>query len=60
MIKSPGDRTAAVRQLTDSVGGSLESAHWMFAAHDGFVIADVPRLCPRRRDKRRSRKHRRF
>jgi uncharacterized protein with GYD domain len=42
MIKSPGDRTAAVRQLTDALGGSLESAYWMFGAHDGIVIVDVP------------------
>jgi uncharacterized protein with GYD domain len=42
MINNPGDRTAAVRQLTDSVGGSLESAYWMFGTHDGFVIVDVP------------------
>jgi uncharacterized protein with GYD domain len=42
MINNPGDRTAAVRQLADSVGGSLESAYWMFGAHDGIVIVDVP------------------
>jgi uncharacterized protein with GYD domain len=42
MISNPGDRTAAVRQLTDSVGGTLESAYWMLGAHDGIVIADVP------------------
>jgi uncharacterized protein with GYD domain len=42
MINNPGDRTAAVRQLTASVGGSLESAYWMFGAHDGIVIVDVP------------------
>ena len=42
MIQSPGDRTAAVRQLTDSVGGSLESLYWMFGAHDGIAIADAP------------------
>jgi uncharacterized protein with GYD domain len=42
MIDSPGDRTAAVRQLTDSVGGSVESIYWMFGAHDGIVIVDVP------------------
>ena len=42
MINNPGDRTAAVRQLTDSVGGSLESAYWMFGTHDGIVIVDVP------------------
>ena len=42
MIKSPGDRTAAVRQLADSVGGSLESLYWMFGAFDGIAITDVP------------------
>ena len=42
MIMNPGDRTAAVRQLADSVGGSLESAYWMFGAHDGIVIVDIP------------------
>jgi len=41
MIKSPGDRTAAVRQLADSVGGSLDSAYWMFGPYDGFVVVDV-------------------
>jgi uncharacterized protein with GYD domain len=42
MIQSPGDRTAAVRQLTDSLGGSVESAYWMFGPYDGLVISDVP------------------
>ena len=42
MIQSPGDRTAAVRQLTDSVGGSVECVYWMFGAQDGLAIFDVP------------------
>src|SRR5215472_7654486 len=42
MIKNPGDRTAAVRRLLDSMGGSLESAYWMFGGHDGMVVVDVP------------------
>lgn len=42
MINSPGDRTAAVRQLAGAVGGSIESLYWMFGAHDGIVIAEVP------------------
>jgi len=42
MINAPGDRTAAVRQVLDSVGGSLESIHWMFGPHDGIAIFDVP------------------
>jgi uncharacterized protein with GYD domain len=42
MINTPGDRTAAVRQMLDSLGGSLESIYWMFGTHDGIVIADLP------------------
>jgi uncharacterized protein with GYD domain len=42
MINNPGDRTAAVRRLADSVGGSIESLYWMFGAHDGILIADTP------------------
>jgi uncharacterized protein with GYD domain len=42
MINSPGDRTASVRQLAGSLGGTLESAYWMFGAHDGIVVVDVP------------------
>jgi uncharacterized protein with GYD domain len=42
MIKNPGDRTAAARQLADSVGGSLEYGYWMFGTHDGFAVVDVP------------------
>jgi uncharacterized protein with GYD domain len=42
MTQSPGDRTAAIRQLAEKLGGSLESAYWMTGAHDGLVIADFP------------------
>jgi uncharacterized protein with GYD domain len=42
MIQSSGDRTAAVRQLADSVGGSFESIYWMFGAQDGLAIFDAP------------------
>jgi uncharacterized protein with GYD domain len=42
MIQNPGDRTAAVRQLADSLGGSIECVYWMFGTHDGMVISDVP------------------
>jgi uncharacterized protein with GYD domain len=42
MINAPGDRTAAVRQVLESVGGSLESIYWMFGPHDGIAICDVP------------------
>ena len=43
MINNPGDRTAAVRQLAASVGGSLESAYWMFGA---CHVAPVPQGRP--------------
>ena len=42
MIQSPGDRSAVVRQLVDSLGGSHESIYWMTGAHDGLLIADLP------------------
>jgi uncharacterized protein with GYD domain len=42
MLKKPGDRTATVRDLTASVGGSMEALYFMFGDRDGFVIVDVP------------------
>jgi uncharacterized protein with GYD domain len=42
LIKKPGDRTAAVRDLASSVGGSMESLYFMFGDRDGFVVFDVP------------------
>jgi uncharacterized protein with GYD domain len=42
MINNPGDRTAALRQVLDIVGGSLESIHWMFGPYDGIAILSVP------------------
>jgi uncharacterized protein with GYD domain len=42
MIDAPGDRAAALRQVLDSVGGSLDAMYWMFGDHDGMVIFDVP------------------
>ncbi len=42
MISAPGDRTAALRQVLDSVGGSLDAMYWMFGDYDGMVIIDVP------------------
>lgn len=34
MMDSPGDRTAAVRQVVETLGGSLESIDWMLGPHD--------------------------
>ena len=35
-------RSTAVRQLADSLGGSVECIYWMFGTHDGLVITDAP------------------
>jgi uncharacterized protein with GYD domain len=42
MISEPGDRTAAVRQVLGSLGGSLECIYWMSGPFDGIAIADLP------------------
>ena len=42
MLKKPGDRTAAARELASSLGGSIEAFYFMFGDHDGLVIVDVP------------------
>ena len=42
MIQNPGDRTAAVRRLAESLGGSVECVYWMLGGYDGIIIIDVP------------------
>ena len=42
MIGSPGDRTAAVRRVVESLDGSLECLYWMLGTHDGIGIAQLP------------------
>jgi uncharacterized protein with GYD domain len=42
-VAKPSDRAAVVRELAESVGGSLESYYWMFGQYDGagvFVLPD--------------------
>lgn len=41
-VAKPSDRAAVVRELTESVGGSLESYYWMFGQYDGAAIVSVP------------------
>lgn len=42
MIDHPSDRSAAVSELAESLGGSIESFYWMQGKHDGFVIGEFP------------------
>ncbi len=42
MIKKPGNRANAARQLIEEVGGEMEAFYWMLGAWDGLVIYHVP------------------
>jgi uncharacterized protein with GYD domain len=43
VVKEGGTaRQAAVRQLTESVGGKLEAMYFAFGSDDWYIIADLP------------------
>ena len=42
MTENPQDRSAAVKQLVEGVGGKLESFYWMSGAFDGLAIIELP------------------
>jgi hypothetical protein len=46
---SPGDRTAAVRQLAGAMGGSIEAIYWMTGRTTGSSspICPIPSAPPR-------------
>jgi uncharacterized protein with GYD domain len=41
-VASPSDRTAVVKELVESVGGSLECYYWMFGQYDGMAVFEMP------------------
>lgn len=41
-IAKPSDRSAVVREVAESAGGSLESYYWMFGQYDGAAIFNLP------------------
>lgn len=41
-MQNPSDREAAVRNLAEAVGGSLETYYLMMGQHDGCAILDAP------------------
>jgi uncharacterized protein with GYD domain len=41
MIRSPGDRTTALGNIMESLGGSLDSIHWQLGAQDAMAIVDL-------------------
>jgi uncharacterized protein with GYD domain len=42
MIDNPTDRSAAARELVESLGGTQEAFYWMQGEHDGFLITNLP------------------
>jgi uncharacterized protein with GYD domain len=42
MIERPSDRSAAVKALVESLGGTQEAFYWMQGEHDGFLISNLP------------------
>ncbi len=42
MTSEPGDRTAVVQRVVQSLGGSLEGLYWMLGEYDGFGIVHLP------------------
>jgi uncharacterized protein with GYD domain len=41
-IARPSDRAAIIRELAESVGGSLKSYYWMFGQYDGVGVVEMP------------------
>jgi uncharacterized protein with GYD domain len=41
-VGNPSDRAAAIGELVESVGGSLECYYWMFGQYDGMAIVEMP------------------
>jgi uncharacterized protein with GYD domain len=42
LVDNPEDRSAAVREVIESMGGRLVSWHLSFGDYDGMVIYEVP------------------
>lgn len=42
MVQSPSDRTAAAREVVESVGGKLESFYWCLGEDDFLAIFEAP------------------
>jgi uncharacterized protein with GYD domain len=42
LTRNPQDRTEALRELAQKLGGKLVSLYYSFGEHDGIVLSDVP------------------
>ena len=41
-VANPSNRAEAVRELVESVGGSLECYYWVFGQYDGMAVIEMP------------------
>src|ERR671938_620949 len=42
LMRTAGDRAAAIDAAAGAVGASVRSVHWMLGPHDGMVVLDAP------------------
>lgn len=42
LVKNPEDRSIAVRNLIENLGGKLVAFYFAFGDYDGMLIADMP------------------
>ncbi len=42
LLKNPEDRSIAVKQLVEKLGGKLLAFYFSFGDYDGVIIADMP------------------
>lgn len=42
LVKNPEDRSVAVKNLIEKLGGKLLAFYYSFGDYDGFLIADMP------------------
>jgi uncharacterized protein with GYD domain len=42
LIDRPEDRTGALKNVVEALGGTLECMYWRMDSEDGIVIADFP------------------
>jgi uncharacterized protein with GYD domain len=42
LVKNPEDRSVAVRNLVEKLGGKLLAFYYTYGDYDGFLIVDMP------------------
>lgn len=42
LIKNPEDRSAAVKQLIEKLGGKMLAFYYSYGEYDGLIIAEMP------------------